>query len=155
MVYLLNEIDFDKFEFSNTREYAQGSRSTSLLYDGDSFSIQTPYVYCPFGLSDYSTEFSHGHALAFNPPPDLLNFFEALDDNLKLEREGTYVPIVKRREGKPPLIRVKVDPSKLPDVQPKSKARLILQLLPLWETNGRFGISFRIIKIQLSKIAFR
>lgn len=155
MVYLLSEIDLDKFEFAAERSYDEGSKSTSLLYAGDSFSLQTPYVFCPFGLSEYNTEFSHGHALAFNCPPDLLDFFENMDSELQFQREGTYVPLVKRRDGKPPLIRIKVDPSKMPEVPPKSKARMILQLLPLWETNGRFGISFRILKIQVKSVNFR
>lgn len=155
MALLVNEVDFSKFHFTDTRTYPGDTSSTTLLYDDGKFQLQTPVVYTHFGTSTYETDNVSGQSLSFNPDEELLAFFDTLDENLSQERTGKYIPIVRRRPNRPPLIRAKVDPSHVPPVSPRTRVRLILQLLPLWERNGKFGISFRVLKCQEVRISFR
>lgn len=159
MVFLLNEVSMDKFKLHTPREYGEGenaTRSISILYDNDRFVLQTPFVKCPFGVAEYNTIHSEGHAIAFNPTEGLLDFFRDLDRCVLAEGTwlglGDYIPLVKEREGKPPLVRIKIQPRHLgfrtiedlsQAMVPGCRAKFLIQLLPVWVANGKFGISFR------------
>ena len=171
MVFLSSELDLSRLSFEGRRDYnndAETSHSVSLMYDGDRCMFETPLVFCPFSFSDYETQRRSGYALSFNPGVDLLLFFKQLDHKIKEFGEnmewGDYVPIIKLREGKPPLVRIPVKIASLGFVNieearncipPKSQVKLILQLLPIWVIGGRFGTSFRIRAVQKEQVNFR
>lgn len=171
MVYLLHEIELSHFSFEQERHYKNGeneSRSIQLLYDNHRFTFQTPAVICPFGVSSYETEKTKGWALAMNPEGELLDFFRAMDAWLFAEGElanmGTYIPIVKERPDKPPLVRIKVEPRHLGfltldelrrEFPYRLRARFIIQLMPVWMVNGKYGVSFRFQDYQILRDGFR
>lgn len=163
MTYLLEEVDVTKFEFGNDRKY-KGSQSVNILYDGGRFMLQTPYVYCPFGISEFRTEASCGYALAFNAPQELIDLFDKIDNELRKEDLGEYKPIVVRRPNRPDLVRARIHLGTLncktyeeaQDLLPKkARARLLLQMMPLWIVKGRYGISFKVRAVETEDLSFR
>lgn len=155
MVYLPEEVDLSHFALGKTRRYGAGPRKTKsiqLLYENDRFVLQTPVVFCPFGIVSYKTSTTEGWALAFNPDADALAFFDALDKWLVTLNLGTYVPLVRRRDNQPPLIRFKLIPKHLgcgsieelrAQIPSHTRAQFLLQLLPIWISDGKYGTSFR------------
>lgn len=162
-VYVVDEVKIPLFSFESERDHG-GSTSTAIKYNGDRFILQTPFVFCPFGVSPYKTEFSDGWSIAFNAPQDLLSLFERLDVALKEEADGDeYVPIIKKRDGKPDLIRVRVnetsvgmDMDQLHVIVPeRSRVRMLLQMMPMWKMGGRYGVTFKVRAVEAEEVTFR
>lgn len=128
MINTYNSFDIQNFEFSTPCKNSMGGQMVPVLYKGSKCIVQTPYVKCPFGLSElnldsgdvkYSLPISFDGKATNQKIKDFYTMIETIDKKILETATESSIPWFGKNMSSEtlnelyrPLITVSKDPSK-------------------------------------------